>query len=382
MKREREKGPKTRKKIAGGFSGWERNTAPLFSYFFQLGLGWGKVVPPAQPASHRPPGVLRHDFLEARSSLPSVFFTPALELLIFVLNLQSRRKSHPCFWLYFFSLSSSFCPPLCTLFSPLMSLCALHELGSCDHKVAESRYATEFWCLKTDLADEELAKIKGKGLCDNHSRVRRPTTPSPPAKKHNTKSLVSPLSPITASSSRSNSEMVHAATQTEEKIETGTKTKTCLGLNNPELEKFVEHRFGKTTHNEDGYLWGKKNQGWTTFRSEFCTGMARSNDAKRCDDCHKLHSAMSQARARKSESSEAHKFVPLSSLRVSPYVKELLEQFKKDQKDNKATAQTPSTQNGEYQIDPVIVALIQQPLPQLPLQLPPAFPQALHHLNH
>ena len=142
--------------------------------------------------------------------------------------------------------------------------------------------------------------------------------------------------------------MADAVTQTEEKIEIETKTQACLGLNNPDLEKFVEHRFGKTIHNEEGYLWGKRNQGWATFRSEFCTGVARSYKANRCDDCHKLHSAMNLARSRKSESSEAHKFVPFSSLRVSPYVKELLERFKKE---NKGTTPKHVAREDDLEID-------------------------------
>jgi len=233
-----------------------------------------------------------------------------------------------------------------------MSLCALHELGICDDMVSVARYATESWCESSNLDEADVAKIKEKGLCGNHSRhpgrARRPTTPSPPAKKQNIKSLRSPLSPPTTVSGLPRPSMADAVTQTEEKIEIETKTQACLGLNNPDLEKFVEHRFGKTIHNEEGYLWGKRNQGWATFRSEFCTGVARSYKANRCDDCHKLHSAMNLARSRKSESSEAHKFVPFSSLRVSPYVKELLERFKKE---NKGTTPKHVAREDDLEID-------------------------------
>jgi hypothetical protein len=232
-----------------------------------------------------------------------------------------------------------------------MSLCALHKLGRCNKLVNEYRNASDEWCNKVILAEEDLAKIKGKALCENHGRhperIGRPTTPSPPAKKLKANCLESFQSPITPASPKSNSKMVEAATQTDEKIE----VKSCLGLNNEFLEKFIEHRFGKTILDEEGYLWGKKNEGWTTFRAEFCTGMARSNFAKRCSDCDRLHSAMSQARAKKSKSSEAHKFVPISSLRISPYVKELLEQFKKDQKDNKAP-ETPNVDDLEIEVSP------------------------------
>ena len=201
------------------------------------------------------------------------------------------------------------------------------------------------------MSEEDAAKVKDEGLCEYHSRhperIGRSTTPSPPAKKLKAHGLESSQSPITPASPKSNSKMVEAATQTDEKIE----VESCLGLNNELLEKFIEHRFGKTILDEEGYLWGKKNEGWTTFRAEFCTGMARSNFAKRCSDCDRLHSAMSQARAKKSKSSEAHKFVPISSLRISPYVKELLEQFKKDQKDNKVP-EIPNVDDLEIEVSP------------------------------
>jgi len=129
--------------------------------------------------------------------------------------------------------------------------------------------------------------------------------------------------------------------------------KPCLGTNNEALEKFIEHRFGKIIPDDEGYLWGYKQRGWTTFKSMLCTGEARSAAALRCEECHNLFHAMSRAKTRKSDSAEAHKFVPISSLRVSPYVREMIEKFKKENNTSASTTPTDKDDDLEVEVSPL-----------------------------
>ena len=74
------------------FSGWERNTAPLFSQSPKkksIRTGVGKSSPTRLASVPQTVHICVHlDFLEGRPLLPSGFFTPALELSIFILNFQ------------------------------------------------------------------------------------------------------------------------------------------------------------------------------------------------------------------------------------------------------------------------------------------------------
>ena len=291
-----------------------------------------------------------YDFPEARSSLFSEFSTATLWEKNFVLKNWSEEKkkdeSQKNGVKIFFCLFLPFLPH-----SPLMSLCALNQLGLCGNLAAQYRYATQDWCKVAQLSEEDMSKVQGKPLCSNHSReptrINSPTTPSPPAKKLRSDTPTSPTSPTIAKSPLSGPQMEEAGPQTAGKI----VTKPCLGTNNEALEKFIEHRFGKIIPDDEGYLWGYKQRGWTTFKSVLCTGEARSAAALRCAECNSLFHAMSKAKTRQSTTEGAHKFIPTSSLRVSPYVKELLEKFKKDQKDTKVP-EIPNVDDLEIEVSP------------------------------
>ena len=157
--------------------------------------------------------------------------------------------------------------------------------------------------------------------------INRPTTPSPPAKKHKAETPTSLQSPLTEKSSLARPTMAEAGTQTEQ---TKLKEKPCLGTNNTLLETFLEDKFGFTYADEEGYSWGEKQRGWTTFRARLCTGKARSADATRCTECHRLFMACSNAfsRHKSSESRGTQHYTPIASLKVSPHVKRLLEQYR------------------------------------------------------
>jgi len=234
-----------------------------------------------------------------------------------------------------------------------MSLCALKYLGLCGNPAAQYQYATQEWCKLAQLSEEDAAKVKDEGLCEYHSRhperINSPTTTSPPAKKLRSDTPTSLTSPAVAKSPLSVPQMEEAGPQTAGKI----AMKPCLGTNNEALEKFIEHRFGKIIPDDEGYLWGYKQRGWTTFKSMLCTGEARSAAALRCEECHNLFHAMSRAKTRKSDSAEAHKFVPISSLRVSPYVREMIEKFKKDNNAGASTTPTDKDDDLEVEVSPL-----------------------------
>jgi len=102
----------------------------------------------------------------------------------------------------------------------------------------------------------------------------------------------------------------------------------CLGNNNRDLDIFLENRFGKGIIDNDGYPCGEKLRGEQTFRSRFCEQSAPTTRS-RCDACQRFFVNMSSVRSR-AESSQrkgTQKFAPLSSLRASPYVLEMLNKF-------------------------------------------------------
>jgi len=82
------------------FSGWERNTAPLFSQSPKkksIRTGVGKSSPTRLASVPQTVHICVHlDFLEGRPLLPSGFFTPALELSIFILNFQRLDPARFC----------------------------------------------------------------------------------------------------------------------------------------------------------------------------------------------------------------------------------------------------------------------------------------------
>lgn len=41
----------------------------------------------------------------------------------------------------------------------------------------------------------------------------------------------------------------------------------CNGVNNPDLEAFIQYKYGFTYPDEKGYSWGEKQKGWTTYKS-------------------------------------------------------------------------------------------------------------------
>ena len=125
-----------------------------------------------------------------------------------------------------------------------METCALSLLGLCDKKAAQYRFANESWCESAKMSEEDAFKVKGKPLCENHfrnpKRIKTPTTPSPPAKKFKTDTQTSPLSSPVLHSPGARPLMKKSATQTED-----NKVR-MPGVNNAELEKFLNHRFGMT----------------------------------------------------------------------------------------------------------------------------------------
>ena len=108
----------------------------------------------------------------------------------------------------------------------------------------------------------------------------------------------------------------------------------CNGINNPDLEEFVHHKFGFLYLDEEGYLWGEKMKGWTTYKARMCTGKARDKRADRCDECHRLYKSMVSAKVRHEKSEEAgtQKYTPISSLKVSPYVRDMIAKFREENK--------------------------------------------------
>jgi hypothetical protein len=211
-----------------------------------------------------------------------------------------------------------------------METCALSILDLCDSTIGRSRFATDSWCERAKLSEQDALKVKGKQVCEYHGchpeRINNPATPSPPAKKLKTDSPMSPLPPPMLQSPVARPQMKDAASQT------AVEKTTCLGVNNANLERFIEFKFGFTYPDEDGYPWGQKQRGWTTFRAIICDRVAKSAGATRCNDCQKLFVACSNARSRhnQSEKKGTQKFTPISALKVSPYVKELLEKYKKE----------------------------------------------------
>ena len=107
----------------------------------------------------------------------------------------------------------------------------------------------------------------------------------------------------------------------------------CNGIQNPDLEEFMQYKFGFSVLDNNGYPWGEKLKGWTTFRARLCTRVAFAKKG-RCAECDELNKAMLSARTRHNNSAlnETQKFTPTSALKVSPYVRDLIAQFRKENK--------------------------------------------------
>ena len=249
-----------------------------------------------------------------------------------------------------------FSPPLPSLLSLQMELCALSLVGRCDKEALSGRYATDFWCSSAQLTEEEKAKVIFKPLCGTHSSHParlRPDFETPPLKRSKSDPPVTPASQKISSSQLGSAPITPSNSGGEKK---------CNGINNPDLEAFVQYKFGFVYLDEDGYLWGEKPKGGTTYRAKMCTGVARSKGAERCDECHRLYQAMANARNRhhKSEEAGTQKYTTTASLKVSPYVRDLIAKFRKEN-----TLEEEPTNNDTDDLD------IEVSLP------PPLFPEPL-----
>jgi len=209
-----------------------------------------------------------------------------------------------------------------------MEICALSLLGYCDKEALPNRYATENWCSSAQLTEDEKAKVRSKPLCANHARHPdrlRPEIETPPLKRSKSDPPVTPSSQK-LSSERSGSVPITPPNSGGEKL--------CNGINNPDLEAAIERKYGFVYLDDEGYIWGEKSKGWTTYRARMCTGVVRSKAADRCDECHRLYQAMANAKCRndKSEQAGTQKYTPLAALKVSPYVRDMIAKFREENK--------------------------------------------------
>ena len=232
--------------------------------------------------------------------------------------------------------------PLSSLISLHMDICALSLLGLCDKESSSYRIASKEWCSTASLTEEEKAKVVTKGLCANHSRHPerlRPEISTPPAKR-------SKSDPSTTSPSRKITDFPGWVPISPPR--SGCE-KLCNGINNPDLEEFIKDKHGFVYLDEEGYLWGEKLRGWTTYRARTCTGEVAGKKT-RCDKCHRLFLAMACTRSRhnKSERESTQKFTPTSALKVSPYVRDLIEQWKKE---NKPTHQEKKESEDDIEVE-------------------------------
>jgi len=214
------------------------------------------------------------------------------------------------------------------LFSSTMERCALSLLGRCDKEASSGRYANESWCVTAKLTEEEKAKIEFKPLCKNHANRPERVTPefqTPPLKRSKSDPPATPSSQKISSSQPASFPITPPNSGGEKK---------CNGINNPDLEEFVQYKFGFTYPDDEGYPWGEKLKTWPTYRARMCTGVARSKGADRCEECHRLYKAMVSAKARHENSEEAgtQKYTPISSLKVSPYVRDMIAKFREENK--------------------------------------------------
>ena len=168
------------------------------------------------------------------------------------------------------SFSLVFLPPLPSHLSPNMELCALSLLGLCDKMALSDRIATETWCISAMLTEEESAKVTSNGLCSNHARHPerlRPFFEAPPSKR----SKSDP--PDTSTPPRISPQNTGPAPITPPN---SGGEKLCNGINNPDLEVFISHRHGFVIIDYEGYLWGEKQRGWTTYKARMCPGVVVS----------------------------------------------------------------------------------------------------------
>jgi len=231
------------------------------------------------------------------------------------------------------------------------AMCVLTLLEKCQNVASADRFASQYWLRQSRLSFEEQEKVRGERLCKYHynnpvrvASVELITTP-PKRARLDPAATGDDRPERPPSSNKATVTMVNAGTQTEEdrkkssrKLKsTSSRTNpprgSCAGLNNPELEDFIHQIHGFVYLDKDGYVWGEKTLGEESFYSKRCEGDARPN-ATRCTDCHALFLACSNARSRfnTSERKGTKKFTPLASLKVSPYIRGLLEKFKEREK--------------------------------------------------
>ena len=214
--------------------------------------------------------------------------------------------------------------------SPLslhMELCALSLLGLCDRKATQNRHATPNWCSKSSLSEKEREKIMFLPLCPSHGTHPEHVTPdfeTPPLKRSKSDPPATPTSQRISSTGPGSLPITPPDSGGE---------KLCHGVNNQNLEEFIEYKYGFTFPDEEGYPWGEKLRGWTTYRARLCTRVVFSKK-ERCEECHRLHHTMQSARTRDKNSARegTQKFTPTSTLKVSPYVRDLIEQFRTENK--------------------------------------------------
>lgn len=227
-------------------------------------------------------------------------------------------------------------PSLCSLH---MERCALSLLGRCDKEALSNRCVTASWSTAALLTEEEKTKVLFRPLCSNHGthpeRLRQEIQ-TPPLKR------VKSDPPVTPSSQKISSRCPGSAPVSPPN---SGGEKLCNGVNNRDLEEFIAYKYGFTFSDEEGYPWGEKLRGWSTYRARLCARVVLSKK-ERCDECHRLHHAMLCARTRDSNSARegTQKYIPTSALKVSPYVRDLIEEFRKE---NKPHPQNEEKENEE-----------------------------------
>jgi len=167
-----------------------------------------------------------------------------------------------------------------------------------------------------------------RALCGTHASHParlRPEIETPPLKRSKSNPPTTPTSQR-ISSDQSGSAPISPPSSGGAKL--------CNGVHN-DLEEFMQYKYGFSVLDDEGYPWGEKLPGWTTYRARHCAGVA-TGKKERCHECDRLYHAMANAKTRHNNSARdgTQKFIPTSVLKVSPYVRDLIEQFKKENKPN------------------------------------------------
>ena len=177
-----------------------------------------------------------------------------------------------------------------------------------------------------------------RALCGTHASHParlRPEIETPPLKRSKSNPPTTPTSQR-ISSDQSGSAPISPPSSGGAKL--------CNGVHNEDLEEFMQYKYGFSVLDDEGYPWGEKLPGWTTYRARHCAGVA-TGKKERCHECDRLYHAMANAKTRHNNSARdgTQKFIPTSVLKVSPYVRDLIEQFKKENKPNQKKKKTKMT---------------------------------------